>query len=885
MSLITPQLFSIQNVHDQSYGAATVSSILSTPNIYCDSLQWSTREIEALIVEFQASEQVYSRELPSLLSLLNNFDLRFNNYFDDSKDDTTDEMMEIRKKLNGKLIKITRTLLDSHHELSDVLKCEDSDVAVVKFSEWCVHIVHYYTEYIQMYRLNTNQPKTELHLRRRPLVRVRYLKKFVTKLIELIQYQMQLPQTSELLSNLQIANHKLTQSLALARQIDERERSKLQETVHTNNVKSLTELTAIGSGFNQDAIFKSYKSEVYYTNETLDTSINFNKMELLFLTNGKSSTLNFVAIVSNEDYGKSLVFPPLRRAELRFVKQVESTVIQFCSCLNDKVNLYIKIERKDYAIRDELISFFPPVVSSRDVPMAKRIENFDRLGSLGLNVTVPALAESEMFEVPLRPGMPPRVKSMDGIPKFSDLPPRKLLQQIYSQEHATKSVPDLSEAPSFNLLANRSTSEHPESRLKTSERIRDFRLTKENLRNSNNGTSEEGKVSIAADLQSTEKRVVRSATDDSISSKASDEQKKKKTKRHSIFNVFSTLLNTTATSLQKSTTEKKSLESAEIAAIKLTPELATILVSSNVTPLQTSKYSRWLNTANKWSNSLDIEVKLITNGDFVYYLVGYTTNTPTDLVFITKLNSNTKVERILSSSRLRLCSVDHQDEPVILSLIVKDAYRLERLNTIIQMKINCITSHESNQPSTNHPESVLTSITSRKSSKEDGCSYTSENSASIDGLMQSSSRFSSVETNLSSRGTRKADLNLVRPTESALSRESLLLGNKTRLIYQTVLNINKMNSADAGDGGLSRGDCVLKIGDFGNKNYYRFVMKGSDFVFDLLLRKSSFQVCDPKKIAVNCVDVGHKVRNNFYFLEFSSNRELDVFMSFVGQLE
>ncbi|KAH3661998.1 hypothetical protein OGAPHI_006179 [Ogataea philodendri] len=306
-------------------------------------------DIEQVLDQIRTSDSHYRNELGSLLRLVNAFDSRYNNYFDDKIDDDFDELVDHRQAMNTKLTKVVRLLIVSHKDLGSILEQKDLMELAANFARWCISANKGYRQYVELYRIRDNQSLSEVELRRQPLLRLAYLHQSVKTVKNLLSLQIEHSKGGTVFSDLEIALHRLGQLIEEARKMDQVQRKKLDNHVNFANVRSITDFAMVCSSFNVNAMVDRYETEMYYTNEKLDVSLIYKTMELVFLKN------NTVAMVSVEKGHRALLFPPLRANELQYDKQVEEEVYLFRHTLDKGICIYLKL---DGDIADKLLSFW-----------------------------------------------------------------------------------------------------------------------------------------------------------------------------------------------------------------------------------------------------------------------------------------------------------------------------------------------------------------------------------------------------------------------------------------------------------------------------------------------------------------------------------------------
>ncbi|KAG7700237.1 hypothetical protein KL930_000925 [Ogataea haglerorum] len=288
--------------------------------------------------EIKLTESHYVSELGSLMILVNAFDVRFNNYFDDMVDDAIEEQISYRQKMNARLAKVVRKLIVMHRELAQILQTDELAVLAAQFATWCTDAIKLYKQYISLYRLQENQTVSEVELRRQPLLRLAYLHQTIRAVKSILSLQMDRLQGGAVFSDLEVATHRLEQTMEEAHRMEYLQRKKLDKHVNFSSVRSMTDFSMICSSFSMNSVVETYRTEMYYTNEKLDTSLIFKTLELMFLRN------QTIALVSLEKGERTLVFPPLRANELQYDRQVEDEIYVFKHTLDTGICVYLKLD-------------------------------------------------------------------------------------------------------------------------------------------------------------------------------------------------------------------------------------------------------------------------------------------------------------------------------------------------------------------------------------------------------------------------------------------------------------------------------------------------------------------------------------------------------------
>ncbi|VEU23071.1 DEKNAAC104275 [Brettanomyces naardenensis] len=330
----------------------------------------SSYKFATQLMEFKTSEIQYIDDLKVLLTILDSFDSHFDNYFDGSHEDDDCYLQRTRELKNSKLIDIVKSLLHQHEKLGQILD-NDSDLGVflLEFSRWSLNVHPFYSSYMELYRLDIGAARTEVELRRVPLVQLLRISRLLEVAKRSIYYcldsqsQMKL---QDLVSNLELASQRFSKALQLSRSMDHRERERILSLVNFSSVKSLTGLLPVCSNIDFGSTKEVFSSELFYKNDKLATAVNFQKTEMVFLES-KSPSL---ALVKVEENGKTLLFPPLRQGELVFCKEVERSVYLLKHCLSKDVELYITVSEKDpqrsLSAKQKLMEMFPTKKGLRD---------------------------------------------------------------------------------------------------------------------------------------------------------------------------------------------------------------------------------------------------------------------------------------------------------------------------------------------------------------------------------------------------------------------------------------------------------------------------------------------------------------------------------------
>jgi hypothetical protein len=358
--MATP-LFSIQEA---------VNSASSLPNVQPDD-NHNNNKLVVLIENYKKSEKEYNYELRVLKSIIEDFDPVYNNHYDSSLDDITNEMVMQRKQINGKCLELVSQLLNKHTELYHILNLSNFDSFIVKVSEWSSIINELYYAYTEFYKLDINQSKSELKIRRRPLVRVRYLNNFFKTLKNILMEMDEKPYSSSIIANLEVTIFKLSKLLDDLRLLDERERYNCENQVCTANAKDIKQLRPVCVNLNQNNFNSKeiYNCDLHYINKNENVTLNFMKIDIVFLSNLSNTLNDQIAIIEKDNYGKSLIFAPLSKSEFCFLKSDNSNKIQSLlfnhSVLKDSLQICFTFnENTTDELSYKLLNLFPQYIPS-----------------------------------------------------------------------------------------------------------------------------------------------------------------------------------------------------------------------------------------------------------------------------------------------------------------------------------------------------------------------------------------------------------------------------------------------------------------------------------------------------------------------------------------
>lgn len=332
----------------------TLFPIQEAANSECSLAPTSTVSIaNPLVAAYAVSESQYRDELQILSSIVRSFDPVYDNYYDDSLDDVTNEMVAVRKQRNNQFLHIVTSLREKHIELSRIFLYTMEEL-LVGFAKWALDINTFYESYLEYYKLDLNQCKSEIKIRRRPLVRIKHLLNFTTSLKLLVAQSTPQHYTPELISDLEIITYKLSKTLQESNNLDANEREKCELHVNIIHAKDIVQLKPIcvdvsSSIFSGAAII----ADVHYVNNLEQTSLSFMNMEV-YIASEK------FCMVERDTLGKSLLFAPLRRNEFTLI---DKDKLLFHHTIHSDIQLCFSI-RGDPSLADILIDYFPSKTDS-----------------------------------------------------------------------------------------------------------------------------------------------------------------------------------------------------------------------------------------------------------------------------------------------------------------------------------------------------------------------------------------------------------------------------------------------------------------------------------------------------------------------------------------
>ncbi|CDK25168.1 unnamed protein product [Kuraishia capsulata CBS 1993] len=284
--------------------------------------QRSDSGVSLLLADMANTESIYKNELRGLLSCCQSAVSRSQRYPDHLQ----------KQESPASWLEATRGLLEHHDILEDVLGCADEELATVRFSEWAQAAVPYYSRYVKAYHRSGENSQGEARLRRRPLIRIRYLDRFVERLTIAVSTRDE-PYTKELIENLAIAKHRLAEELASARRKDDAERRNADLTsVSFAQTRHIVTLEPVASGFDLSHAVQRLRTSITLKHpknhglENVEAEL-VGLAETGRLEKRKSSysleECSALALCKMENVGRSLMFPPFRRGELQLKSEAD----------------------------------------------------------------------------------------------------------------------------------------------------------------------------------------------------------------------------------------------------------------------------------------------------------------------------------------------------------------------------------------------------------------------------------------------------------------------------------------------------------------------------------------------------------------------------------
>lgn len=320
-------------------------------------------DVYTILNNYRRSEKDYLVELKTLYSIVKSFDPVYNNYYDDSMEDITDEMVEERKEKNDSFKELVSSLILKHKEVSELLKLPKLDAILLNLVTWSDGMVEMYTKYIEFYKLDVSQCKTEIKIRRRPLIRIRYLSDFFKSLKEAIILMGEKPYTAFVLSSFEVLTFKLTKCLNYSKKTDDLEKHKCGNELYTTNAKDVIKLTPVLADVRQSQLDQEYFCDLHYINQT--TTLEFLNITVVTL---KNTPIDQIAILQRDTFGKHLLFSPLRKNEftVKVKNGMMGTSLEFQhTILKDQLKIcFLFNKNTNPELSSVLLRLFPKYVPS-----------------------------------------------------------------------------------------------------------------------------------------------------------------------------------------------------------------------------------------------------------------------------------------------------------------------------------------------------------------------------------------------------------------------------------------------------------------------------------------------------------------------------------------
>lgn len=431
-------------VHKNRLSLATTSPLFHSSSSPSNSDVSKARLVQS-ITEFSSAESQYVGDLKVLISVLDDFDPRYDDYFDDCVEDGDELLMIKRRQQNDDLKKLVKKILVKHETLVQMLnKSNDLSGVMTYFSRWSLEAEPLYSKYIASFRLHLTAGENELTLRRQPLSHISLIWSLIDSVkdsVFILGLQSQ-KEMQDLTSNVELASERYRKLSKKAEKKLASEKQRSQKVVNFSSVKSLLSLLPVCSSFTMSSVDAVFASQLFYKNERLDTAVNFQRTELMFLRSGTSSKLAVVEIGHGE---KSLLFPPLRKGEMLLCDQTKTSVFHLQHCLSPDVEFYISLSPSDNGRLAEARMRLRRLFSKASVKSTGKIQKVGRK-TTGLGVTKPIREEPVREHVTppigssppdvdeIRPAPPVPAVSAPAVPP-SSTPPKPM---EISNKHPTK---------------------------------------------------------------------------------------------------------------------------------------------------------------------------------------------------------------------------------------------------------------------------------------------------------------------------------------------------------------------------------------------------------------------------------------------------------------
>ncbi|OUM54483.1 hypothetical protein BVG19_g3882 [[Candida] boidinii] len=626
--------------------------------------KWVNDEIKWLIDDFKSSELKYISELNDLKNSLNYLlDLKNENissifYYNQLKLELDLELDNL--KLNIDLIS---NLIFLHNSLNDLIKSDCSNIDInsflSNFSQWCLKSFKSYQIYIDNYDLSKNDIDSVISLKRRPLIKIRYLKKFVSKLIELLNHIQRDP---NILSNLSISLNNFEFLLNSAREKDKLQKLNLSNKknieIKLNNVHNLIDLNLISCKFNPNLISKIFNIKLslnHFINSKFSNK-NFNCLDCELILHEN----NLISFVKLNDAEKSLLFPPFKKNEFtlfikdnnEFVLSPNNSFIGYNSIENfNKINLSFKlIDSNEFNEVNNILNDLSNTESNTHIHEYKQFVQSNQLINYdtelnGLKIKCDDnLIDSNELEFDLK----------STINNIVSNDPDSEIESLLNFENDQDKYFKLSSIDDLNII---NTVNNKDSQLSPSDKEMNFSVYNRSDQIATTTTTNNNNIENFETLQLNDKE-----NQPSIPS-----PKKKMKRRNSIFNVLNDLLKISNSSnnelpkaekvqekpqkqeqRQKQKQEEKQAHQIEKPKINpylnLTVQETDNLINMSKSLSQKVKISYWNN--NKWClfDNNDIELTIYSNiKSSLKYLIGFDSNK--SMIFSFYLNNSASLRK------------------------------------------------------------------------------------------------------------------------------------------------------------------------------------------------------------------------------------------------
>lgn len=313
-----------------------------------ESFQW--------LQELKEKETLYQEELSQLVASCQ--------HHEEEEQDSQDAFVDTRLKT------IVISMLTSHLFLvHSILSLEDSDgLLVVNLVNWMSEIVPLYEKYIELYKLSPQLSDQELFLSRRPLVRIKGIKKLLDQLTKAPALN------NSLKTSIESFRQIFADLLAKARaKHDEQRQLVAQSSISFDNVKNLDSMELTAANFQLSDIFLRGHFHMCLEHPQRIAKLEV-EVELFALTSSRSSKplVSSIAICSIEKMGRSLMFAPFRNQELKLqeirnefeFETAEGTIALVPNYVSDtKSDIVIRLSIKEISKFDQWNKIFNSLFS------------------------------------------------------------------------------------------------------------------------------------------------------------------------------------------------------------------------------------------------------------------------------------------------------------------------------------------------------------------------------------------------------------------------------------------------------------------------------------------------------------------------------------------